>query len=283
MRGQPTSPFHPQPPTGQPTALPALGLEVAWGDSLLMGVSGWVSCFCRKGLFSLPTNQWQTCKTWHSWKRGRSKYLLFLCSVLLRVGTCSGTVSITQGVKVDMQQLQEYYLACTHHIRVSWALYSVRELASSVVWYSLWGPERGLIKAPEAQITAQHGRCARCTGLGLVSILSRATHGPSCPTRSLEEEVKSRKVTLGSQARIPEATHTSTGSPYLSLSRSDTSVTNSGQPVLGPQTPSAIPCFTAGPRKVSPGWGLEMDVVDMALSFCLKISRGCAGCGQTNS
>ena len=139
------------------------------------------------------------------------------------------------------------------------------------------------IQAPEAQITVQHGRCARGTGPGLESILSRAKHGPSCPTRSLEEEVKSRKVAPGSQACIPEATHMSTGSPYSSLSRSDTSVTNSGRPVLGPQTRSAIPCLTAGPRKVSPGWGLEMDVVDMALSFCLKISRGCAGCGQTSS
>lgn len=26
-----------------------------------------------------------------------------------------------------------------------------------------------------------------------------------------------------------------------------------------------------------PGWGLGMAAVDMALSFCLKVSRGCAG------
>ena len=30
-------------------------------------------------------------------------------------------------------------------------------------------------------------------------------------------------------------------------------------------------------KEDSPGWGLEIEVVDMALSFCLKISRGCAG------
>lgn len=30
-------------------------------------------------------------------------------------------------------------------------------------------------------------------------------------------------------------------------------------------------------REGSPGWGLGIEVVDMALSFCLKISRGCAG------
>lgn len=50
-----------------------------------------------------------------------------------------------------------------------------------------------------------------------------------------------QKVAPGSQARIPEATHTSTGSPYSSLSRSDTSVTNSGWPVLGPPDPFSHP------------------------------------------
>lgn len=41
--------------------------------------------------------------------------------------------------------------------------------------------------------------------------------------------------------------------------------------------------FTARQREVLPGWQLETSVVDVALSFCLKTSLGCADCWQTGS